>query len=218
MSRKTLSSSKPRRPQTLYFAYGSNLSFQQMAVRCPESRYIGRALLPGFRWQINQRGFANIVAEPGSTVEGLCYLLSQRDEARLDKSEGVPTAYSKKQAEVEMFTASGALVGRKVTEIIAQGIVSRSVQGRSLGERGSLGKFHLQSGPRNAQCEKSKTGRKAEGEVVTALVYMSLAYVVDGPPRNEYVTRMNQAIADGTALGMSVQYVHGTMRPLIPEK
>lgn len=109
--------------QSLYFAYGSNLSLEQMAARCPESRYIGTARLHDYRWQINQRGYANVVHEPGNCVEGLCYILSGADEARLDRYEGVPVAYEKVFMELELFTAKAALVGRDVAEIVAFGLI-----------------------------------------------------------------------------------------------
>ena len=32
----------------LYFAYGSNLDVQQMALRCPRARKLGRARLDGY--------------------------------------------------------------------------------------------------------------------------------------------------------------------------
>ncbi|ESZ95000.1 AIG2 family protein [Sclerotinia borealis F-4128] len=46
---------------TLYFAYGSNLSLTQMHTRCPHSTYYGLGVLYGYRWIINERGYANIV-------------------------------------------------------------------------------------------------------------------------------------------------------------
>ncbi|TGO66710.1 hypothetical protein BELL_0938g00010 [Botrytis elliptica] len=48
-------------PQTLYFAYGSNLSLKQMKTRCPDSTYVGTGVLQNYRWIVNQRGYANIV-------------------------------------------------------------------------------------------------------------------------------------------------------------
>ncbi len=112
---------------TLYFAYGSNLSFHQMAKRCPESRFVGRARLHGYMFQINQRGFANIVksSDPRLFVDGLCYLLKTNDERSLDRSEGVPTAYTKEMLEVEFFSAAPHLVGRDVKEIVRSGKFTR---------------------------------------------------------------------------------------------
>ena len=115
----------PRNPvsgsrQTFYFAYGSNLSFDQMAKRCPESRFVGRARLYNHAFQINQRGFANIINtnDPPEFVDGLCYLISTNDEIALDRSEGVPYAYQKEELEVEFFPAASDIVGRDVVDIV----------------------------------------------------------------------------------------------------
>ncbi|KAH8668779.1 hypothetical protein BX600DRAFT_510843 [Xylariales sp. PMI_506] len=67
----------------LYFAYGSNLSPTQMAQRCPESRVLGLAHLPGWKWLINDRGYANIVQE--DNTEG-----RSRDEGN-KRSDGAAT-------------------------------------------------------------------------------------------------------------------------------
>ncbi|KAL8934568.1 MAG: hypothetical protein Q9216_005843 [Gyalolechia sp. 2 TL-2023] len=107
-------------PERLYFAFGSNLHLGQMARRCPESRYIGTGHLHDYRFQINERGYANVVPSPGNCVEGLVYLLSKNDEERLDQHEGVPTAYEKHSLPVEVYTASTELVGRSVLEVSQQ--------------------------------------------------------------------------------------------------
>src|SRR4051812_23531921 len=103
-----MSNSMP--PRQLYFAYGSNLSLEQMATRCPSSYFIGRAVLPDYQWQINQRGFANIVPRSGFSVHGLVYELNGDDEVRLDRSEGVHSgAYSKVLLPIIMYDAPEAL-------------------------------------------------------------------------------------------------------------
>lgn len=86
------SSPQQRAPERLYFAFGSNMHLTQMAKRCPQSRYTGTAKLHNYQFQINQRGFANVIPSNGSYVEGLVYLLSPDDEASLDRSEGVAKA------------------------------------------------------------------------------------------------------------------------------
>ncbi|WPG98805.1 Hypothetical protein R9X50_00160100 [Acrodontium crateriforme] len=106
-----MSPTKP--PQTLYFGYGSNLWLHQMHQRCPTSTYHGIARLKQFRWIINARGYANIVALQAETltktpsyeneVWGLIYSLSPKDEERLDRNEGVPVAYTKEMLEVEFW-------------------------------------------------------------------------------------------------------------------
>jgi len=82
--------------QTLYFGYGSNLWLYQMSLHCPTSKYIGVARLPNYRWIINSRGYANIVASaPSDGVYGLVYSLAPSDKAQLDINESVPHAYTK---------------------------------------------------------------------------------------------------------------------------
>ena len=93
---------------TIYFGYGSNLWLQQMNQRCPTSEYLGIGRLEGYRWMINERGYANVVKIseqadilPGSNITitnvsyGLVYTLQSKDEDALDINEGVPVAYEK---------------------------------------------------------------------------------------------------------------------------
>ncbi|KAI0390757.1 hypothetical protein F5Y17DRAFT_40797 [Xylariaceae sp. FL0594] len=93
---------------TRYFAYGSNLSTTQMKARCPRSIPAGVAHLQGWKWIINERGFANVVkneplAQAGQEqdafgqrgVYGLVYYLHPLDEETLDRCEGVPYAYER---------------------------------------------------------------------------------------------------------------------------
>lgn len=90
--------------QSLYFGYGSNLWLQQMAMRCPDSTYIGTAALHNWRWIICKRGYANLVPSKGDIVYGLVYKLTKEDEEKLDVNEGVSGgAYSKKQLSVLLF-------------------------------------------------------------------------------------------------------------------
>lgn len=97
---------------TIYFGYGSNLWRQQMEQRCPDSEYKGVARLDDYKWLINERGYANVVEISRHKTEtedeslpsvkayedevwGLVYTLQPSDEARLDRNEGVPVAYTK---------------------------------------------------------------------------------------------------------------------------
>ncbi|KAK6518086.1 hypothetical protein TWF506_005247 [Arthrobotrys conoides] len=85
-----------------YFAYGSNLWIDQMALRCPKSPFTSVARLPNYRWLICERGYANIVRSPGDEVWGMLYNLTPPDEASLDKYEGVPRDYTKEMIPVEL--------------------------------------------------------------------------------------------------------------------
>ncbi|OAA44806.1 AIG2 family protein [Metarhizium rileyi] len=92
------------RQEILYFAYGSNMSTTQMRQRCPFSTPVGLGFLEGWKWIINERGYANVVKRSGLEVRagtdergvyGLLYLLPPQDEEKLDTCEGVPWAYEK---------------------------------------------------------------------------------------------------------------------------
>ena len=50
-----------------YFAYGSNLNFEQMAYRCPEATAVGTARLDGYELAF-RRGYLTILPKEGATV------------------------------------------------------------------------------------------------------------------------------------------------------
>lgn len=78
----------------LYFAYGSNLDFDQMKRRCPSARPVGVAKLPGrrlafTRWSESRKGaVADAVADPASEVWGVVYEITAEDLEVLDRCEG----------------------------------------------------------------------------------------------------------------------------------
>lgn len=153
-----------------------------MARRCPESRYLGRGKLRGYKWQINTRGYANVVKSSLDTVEGLCFLLSRKDEERLDRNEGVhmvPSAYEKEYLDVTVYPSSPLIVGRRVRE------VDDFIHGVSF---------------------RSPDGTKGDGEEVEALVYMSYRDIGDGPPKSEYVHRLDAGRRDAILLGVPRLY------------
>ncbi|KAH8886500.1 hypothetical protein GQ53DRAFT_345124 [Thozetella sp. PMI_491] len=102
--------------QKIYFGFGSNLWRDQMSKRCPSSPFLGIARLLRYRWQINERGYANIVetGQDGDEVWGLVYALPPVDEAELDINEGVPVAYEKRMLEAD-FWADEAATGVDTT-------------------------------------------------------------------------------------------------------
>jgi gamma-glutamylcyclotransferase len=80
-----------------YFAYGSNLSLEQMNKRCPNSVKIGKGVLENYKWIINSRGYANVIKSPSDYVEGIVYRITKHDENTLDEKEGVKKGcYEKK--------------------------------------------------------------------------------------------------------------------------
>ena len=74
-----------------YFAYGSNLNFEQMAYRCPEATVVGTAKLDGYELAF-RRGYLTILPKEGASVEGLIWSVTDHDESQLDCYEGYPTS------------------------------------------------------------------------------------------------------------------------------
>ena len=77
-----------------YIAYGSNLSVEQMAYRCPDAKVIGTAVIEGYALLF--KGCATIEPREGSTVPVLVWEISPGDEKSLDRYEGYPNFYYKK--------------------------------------------------------------------------------------------------------------------------
>lgn len=88
---------------SLYFAYGSNMNQDQMSNRCPDSRLLGKAVLPDHqiaftRFSSNwESAVADILVSPGHSVWGLLYEISQDDLEKLDRMEGHPRIYQRKR-------------------------------------------------------------------------------------------------------------------------
>lgn len=79
-----------------YFAYGSNMLPAQMHQRCREAAKVGSALLPGWRFLINQRGVATIRRDANAICRGGVWKISRWDEWALDQYEGVATGNYRK--------------------------------------------------------------------------------------------------------------------------
>lgn len=80
--------------RNFYFAYGSNMNPDQMAVRCPEATPAGVAVLQGWDVAINSRGVATIIPdEAGSVVEGVLWSVSETCLRTLDRYEGVASGH-----------------------------------------------------------------------------------------------------------------------------
>lgn len=87
----------------LYIAYGSNMDEEQMAFRCPTAKLLGKSKVEGH--QLLFKGsltgaYATIEPKEGSTVPVLIWKIGAEDEASLDRYEGFPTFYYKKELEI----------------------------------------------------------------------------------------------------------------------
>ena len=80
----------------LYFAYGSNLNWQQMKKeRCPGSKYVKPHILKGYKLIFSHRnpnnkyGHANIEKNKNFSVPGAIWNLTKSNEQTLDDYESV---------------------------------------------------------------------------------------------------------------------------------
>lgn len=89
----------------LYIAYGSNMDEKQMAGRCPTARLLGTAELEDYRllFKGSKTGaYATIEKRKGGRVPVLIWEIGEQDERNLDRYEGYPVFYHKKEIEVQL--------------------------------------------------------------------------------------------------------------------
>ena len=83
-----------------YIAYGSNLNIRQMRMRCPSARIIGTSEIPDYEllFKGSKTGsYLTIEPKEGSRVPVAAWEVSAEDELALDRYEGFPTFYYKKE-------------------------------------------------------------------------------------------------------------------------
>ena len=89
-----------------YIAYGSNMSENQMAFRCPNARLIGTGYLPNHRLEFYLHATVERRRVSGPGVPVAVWEIDEADEMRLDRYEGYPTYYVKRRATVHMTDGS----------------------------------------------------------------------------------------------------------------
>ncbi len=97
-----------------YLAYGSNLNRRQMQMRCPGAKPVGTALLEGYEllFKGSKTGFyLTIEPKPDGVVPIAVWEVTAEHEKMLDRYEGCPVCYYKKEIRLPVFrTASGRTV------------------------------------------------------------------------------------------------------------
>ncbi|MBQ3426003.1 MAG: gamma-glutamylcyclotransferase [Clostridia bacterium] len=86
-----------------YIAYGSNLNIRQMKMHCPTAEIVGTALIPGYELLFKGGfGSAYLTIEPkqGAQVPVVVWSVEPDDELALDRYEGYPSLYYKKDMTV----------------------------------------------------------------------------------------------------------------------
>lgn len=83
-----------------YIAYGSNLNIRQMRMRCPSARIIGTSKLNDYEllFKGSKTGsYLTVEKKLGSTVPVAVWEVTADDEKALDRYEGFPNFYYKKE-------------------------------------------------------------------------------------------------------------------------
>ncbi|CAI7581691.1 unnamed protein product [Penicillium pancosmium] len=236
----TSTSTTTPKQKHLYFAYGSNLSPSQMSTRCrsnPASSIpLAIAFLPHWRWLICQAGYANVlppagvglrtgkqlskaadevpVSSPGwngmDGVYGILYELDPVDEGVLDGFEGV-------DFDAPLAGKEGLEGGEGEDEVDVSPRIRPREQGLGAYNKWFLGarvvKWLAGSGSGIRQPQDN-----ADTEEVDVLVYVDENRIVVGPPKLEYIGRMNRAIKECAELGVDEGWIEGVMRRFIPKE
>lgn len=84
-----------------YLAYGSNLNMEQMSRRCPGALPVGAAVIKDYEL-VFRRGYLTIEPKKGSSVPVGIWKISAENEKALDRYEGFPKFYIKKEFDIGM--------------------------------------------------------------------------------------------------------------------
>lgn len=82
----------------LYAAYGANTNRAHMARRCPTGRYVGNAVIEGYR--LIFRSVADVIPVAGQSTVVAMWEIMPADERALDQFEGYPSYYTKHYARI----------------------------------------------------------------------------------------------------------------------
>lgn len=87
-----------------YIAYGSNLNVKQMKMRCPGATILGTTKLKNYEllFKGSKTGsYLTIEKKEGSTIPVVIWEVTESDEKSLDRYEGYPIFYYKKEMKLQ---------------------------------------------------------------------------------------------------------------------
>lgn len=91
---------RPEDSEVYCIAYGSNLSEERMKKRCPKAEAFGTSVIYGYRLLFKQSmtgAYATIEQDANCCVPVLIYRMTIEDEMKLDRFEGYPKYYYKRE-------------------------------------------------------------------------------------------------------------------------
>lgn len=90
-----------------YLAYGSNLNIRQMRFRCPTAVVIGKGIIKDYRllFKGSKTGsYLTIEKDKGYEVPVAVWKVDEPCEKALDRYEGYPSFYYKKEIEIDYIS------------------------------------------------------------------------------------------------------------------
>ncbi len=121
-----------------YIAYGSNLNVRQMRMRCPGARITGTSEIEDYRllFKGSKTGsYLTIEPEAGASVPVAVWEVTASDEHELDRYEGYPSFYYKKELVLPVKGIKSGKVRRRTAFVYIMheerpfGVPSRSYMG-----------------------------------------------------------------------------------------
>ena len=88
-----------------YIAYGSNMNIPQMRMRCPGARIIGTSVIKDYQLLFKgSKTGSYLTIEPmeGAEVPVVIWEVTESDEKALDRYEGYPNFYYKKEMTLDI--------------------------------------------------------------------------------------------------------------------
>lgn len=88
-----------------YIAYGSNLNIPQMRMRCPGARIIGTSVIDDYQFLFKGSktgSYLTIEPKDGAEVPVVIWEVTESDEKTLDRYEGYPNFYYKKEMNLDI--------------------------------------------------------------------------------------------------------------------
>lgn len=85
--------------RTYYLAYGMNTNLRSMEQRCPNAISLGKVILPDH--ELKFKHFCDIEYKKDSQMECVLWSITEECERSLDRLEGYPDFYLKKEVQVK---------------------------------------------------------------------------------------------------------------------
>ncbi|OTA97070.1 hypothetical protein M434DRAFT_392245 [Hypoxylon sp. CO27-5] len=224
----------------MYFAYGSNLSPEQMKDRCPSSPAVGLAYLSGWTWLINERGYANVVQHQTSAASALSNyspshlpnppVASHVDvfDPSLMRNDGIEvngdeenTGVKANEKKSEMRAKAEGVYGVLYRLHPNDELTLDMCEGVPWAYEKLLADVTVFRTPTAKTTDDAETAdslqNMAQTETVRALVYVDFKRISPSAPKDEYIDRMNRGIDQAIEQwGLPEWYVEAVMRPFIP--